>query len=212
MFPVDAPTLGAFALVALGIVMSPGPDTVLILRHSMTSGRAAGLATVAGIQTGLAVHTVLAALGVSLIIASSPPLLRMVALAGAGYLAWLGIQGWRGGTLRFDGSEAAVGTAKAWRDAVMCNILNPKIIVLFLALFPNFIDTGQGAVTAQLTTLAILLIVINTVWQVPMVWAADAIRSRLANPSVQRAVSRLSGAILLVMAAALLFENLIAGR
>ena len=212
MFPVDASTLGAFALVAVGIVISPGPDTVLILRHSLTSGRAAGLATVAGIQTGLAAHTVLAALGVSLIIASSPPLLRMVALAGAGYLAWLGIQGWRGGTLRFDGDGTAVSKSRAWRDAVLCNILNPKIIVLFLALFPNFIDAGRGAVTAQLAILAILLIVINTVWQFPMVWAADAVRSRLASPSVQRAVSRLSGAILLVMAAALLFENLIAGR
>ena len=71
---------------------------------------------------------------------------------------------------------------------------------------------GRGAVTAQLTVMAVLLIAINTVWQVPMVWAADAIRSRLANPSVQRAASRLSGVILLVMAAALLFENLFAGR
>ena len=95
--PVEAATLGAFVIAVAAIVVSPGPDTMVILRYALASGRRAGFAAVAGVQLGLMVHTVLAVLGVSLIIASSPVLFKLVAVAGAAYLAWLGVQGFRGG-------------------------------------------------------------------------------------------------------------------
>ena len=194
----------------LAIVVSPGPDTMLILRYALTSGQKAGFAAVAGVQLGLMVHTVLAVLGVSLIIASSPVLFKGVAIAGAGYLAWLGIQGFReSGTIRLDGSRRPVTAARACRDAVITNVLNPKVILLFLALLPNFVDTGRGDVPAQLITLAALLIVINVMWQAPLAWAAQIIRGWLTKPAVQRAVSRLTGTILLLFAGLMLYEHLV---
>jgi homoserine/homoserine lactone efflux protein len=208
--PVEPATLAAYAIAVLAIVVSPGPDTVLILRYALTSGPRAGFAAVLGVQIGLMIHTVLAILGISLLIASSPVLFKTVAIAGAGYLAWLGLQGFRdGGTFRLDGGKRPVGAARACRDAVITNVLNPKVILLYLALLPNFVVTGRGDIPAQLVTLSVVLIVINVAWQAPMAWAAQIIRGWLGRPSVQRAVSRLTGAILLAFAGLMLYEHLI---
>ena len=197
-------------MAAGAVVLSPGPDTLLILRYTLTSGQKVGFATVGGVQVGLLVHTLLAVAGISVIIASSPVLFRIVAVAGAAYLAWLGIQGFRdGGALSLNGNGGAVRAGKACRDAILCNVLNPKVILLFLALFPNFVDTGRDDVTAQLLTLAVTLIVINSLWQTPLAWTAEAVRRWLARASVQRAVSRGTGAVLLAFAGIMLYENLL---
>jgi RhtB (resistance to homoserine/threonine) family protein len=206
---VEPSTLATFAVAVLALVLSPGPDTMLILRYALTSGQKAGFAAVAGVQIGLIFHTVLAVLGVSLVIASSPVLFRTVAIAGAAYLGWLGIQGFReSGAVKLDGSRRPVTVAKACRDAVLTNVLNPKVILLFLALFPNFVVTTRDDVTAQLITLAAVLIVINVVWQASLAWAAQIIRGWLVRPSVQRVVTRVTGAILLLFAGLMLFEHL----
>jgi threonine/homoserine/homoserine lactone efflux protein len=208
--PVEPATLGAFLLTVAALILSPGPDTVLILRYTMSSGQRVGLAAVAGVQLGLMVHTTLAVLGISLIIARTPVLFQGVAVLGALYLAWLGLQGFRGGVLRLgDGGGAPVSAAKALRDAVLTNVLNPKVIILFLALFPNFVDAGRGDLPAQLVTLGAALIVANTLWQAPLAWMADAARRWIGRPAVQRAVSRATGAVLLVFAAMMLYEHVI---
>ena len=170
VMPVDPATLGAFVVAIAALVMSPGPDTILILRHTLGSGRGVGLAAVTGVQLGLMVHTGLAVTGISLIVASSPPLFKTLAVAGAAYLAWLGIQGFRdGGAVSLDAQAPPVGKARACREATLCNLLNPKVIVLFLALLPNFVDPGRGDMTAQLMTLAVALIAVNVLWQAPIV-------------------------------------------
>jgi threonine/homoserine/homoserine lactone efflux protein len=208
--PVEMSVLGAFVVAVAALVMSPGPDTMLILRTTLASGPKVGLATVAGVQLGLAFHTVLAVLGVSLIIASSPMLFKTVAVAGAGYLGWLGVQGLRGGgALSLQDGGPLVGTGKALRDAIVCNVLNPKVILLFLALLPNFVDTGRDDVAAQLITLAAVLIAINTLWQAPMVWAAEAVRRWLVSPAVARAMARGAGVVLLAFAFLMLYQHLI---
>jgi threonine/homoserine/homoserine lactone efflux protein len=207
--PVDPSTLLAFAMAVAAIVLSPGPDTILILRYALTSGQKAGLAAVAGVQIGLMVHTLLAVVGISVLIASSPVLFRGVAVAGAAYLAWLGLQAFReGGLVTLDGARRPASLNKACRDAILTNILNPKVIVLFLALLPNFVVIGRDDVTAQLITLSATLIVINVAWQAPMALAANGVRRWLLRPNVQRTVSRITGIILLMFAGLLLYEHL----
>lgn len=207
--PVDSATLLAFAAAVVAIVVSPGPDTILILRHALTSGHKAGFAAVAGVQIGLILHTLLAVVGISVIVASSPPLFRAVAIAGAGYLAWLGLQAFReGGLVTLEGFRRSASAARACREAILTNVLNPKVIVLFLALFPNFVVIGRGDVPAQLVTLSATLIVINVAWQAPLAWAANGIRRRLLRPQVQRTISRATGTILLMVAGLLLYEHI----
>jgi RhtB (resistance to homoserine/threonine) family protein len=209
MLPVEPATLGLFTLAALTIVLSPGPDTLIILRHSLTSGREVGLAAVAGVQVGLAVHTLLAVLGISLIVASSPLLFHAIGLAGAAYLCWLGWQGFRSeGLIVVTGDGRTVGAARALRQAMLTNLLNPKVILLFLALFPNFVDRSRDNVTAQLLTLAAVLVVINTLWQAPMALAAATLRRWLGRAEVRKRISQLTGVILFGFGLALLYEHL----
>ena len=213
MLPVDAPTLFTFMLTASAIVLTPGPDTLIILRYAIRSGPRVGLATVAGVQAGLVGHTVLAVLGISVLIASIPWLFKAVAIAGAAYIAWIGIQSFRPHGLLQVGSDGKppVSMIKAFRDAIFCNLLNPKVILLFLALFPNFVDRSRDDVAAQLITLALTLIFINTLWQAPLALAAEPVRGWLKNPHTYKMVMHSTGVLLITVAALMLYENLFRG-
>ena len=204
---LDPALVGSFVLAVTAIVVSPGPDTMLILRSALSAGKAAGFAAVAGVQLGLVVHTTLAAVGVSALIASSSVLFTALALAGACYLAWLGLQGFRGGGRLAIVTGYLVSPGRACRDALLCNVLNPKVIVLFLALYPNFISAERGHVARQVAVLSAILLFINVIWQTGLVLCADLARRWLTEPAVQRAIARLTGGILLAFAAAMLWER-----
>ncbi len=207
--PVEPAILGAFIIAASALVITPGPDTVLIVRYALGSGQRVGLAAVAGVQLGLLVHTGLAVAGISLIIASSPVLFRAVALAGAAYLGWLGLQGFRGGgALGFNAAPGDISGLRALRDAALTNLLNPKVILLFLALLPNFVDTARDDVAAQLMTLAAALIVINVLWQAPLAWLAVTVRHWFGDPAVSRMISRVTGGILIFFAVLMVYDNM----
>lgn len=210
MIPIDSTLLGGFIVAAVAIIVSPGPDTIVILRHALTGGRGTGLAAVSGVQLGLLVHTALAVAGISLLVASSPVLFRGLTVIGAVYLAWLGIQSLRGvGGLEVEIGAAPAGAARACREAALCNILNPKVILWFLALLPNFVNPEAGDVIAQLIALSALLIALNILWQAPMALAADGVRRWLGRPETMHAVNRVSGVILLGMAALMLGQHLL---
>ncbi|MFN4088135.1 MAG: LysE family translocator [Alphaproteobacteria bacterium] len=211
--PVDLPVLAAFVAATLLLVLSPGPDTMLILRYTTGSGRATGLATVAGVQTGLAVHTFAAAAGLSLLVAASPAALGAVATAGAAYLAWLGWQSFRAGVLPLDrvAGQARIGPLRAWRDAMLTNLLNPKVVLLFLALMPQFLRPNGWSVPAQTAVLGVTLILVNTVWQTVVALLADAVRRWLGHPLVQRAVSWATGAVLIGFAVLMLRDFVFGG-
>ena len=210
MIPIDSTLLGGFIVAAVAIIVSPGPDTIVILRHALTGGRGTGLAAVSGVQLGLLVHTSLAVAGISLLVASSPVLFQGLTVIGAVYLAWLGIQSLRGvGGLEVETGPAPAGAARACREAALCNILNPKVILWFLALLPNFVNPEAGDVIAQLIALSALLIALNILWQAPMALAADGVRRWLGRPETMHAVNRVSGVILLGMAALMLGQHLL---
>ncbi len=208
-FPVDFATYTAFLLTASVIVLTPGPDTLIILRYALTSGRNVGLATVLGVQVGLVGHTLLAIFGISVLIASTPWLFKAVALTGAAYIGWIGIQGFRKqGLLRVGATDQpTISGRKAFRDAIFCNLLNPKVILLFLALFPNFVDNTRSDVTLQLISLSVGLIVINVLWQAPMAFAAEAVRRWLKNEHVYRLIMHSTGVLLIGVAVLMVYDN-----
>jgi len=207
--PVEGAMLAGFVAAALATVVTPGPDTLLIIRASLTGGRSAGLYAVAGVQAGLVVHTLLAAFGLGLLIASSPALFRAVGILGALYIGWLGLSGLRGrGALSLAGGPAEISARRAFADAALTNLLNPKVILLFLALFPHFIEPQRGHVAAQSVFLGAVLIVINTLWQVPLAFAAEAARRWLLGPRTGAAIARSMGVVFIGLAVVLLFEHL----
>ncbi len=211
MLLIEPTTFVAFVAAALAIVMSPGPDTIIVLRYTISSGRGVGAAAVMGVQFGLVGHTILAIVGLSIVIASSPALFTLIAIAGAGYIAWLGVQGIRKGIVRVEGTNSTIGVshAKALRDAMLTNLLNPKVILVFLALMPNFVDVEHGQVPGQLLILGATLIAINTLWQLPLALPADWIRSLLDQPRFQHIVNWGTGIVLLAIAAMMLVEHVL---
>ena len=198
-----------FTLTAAAIVASPGPDTMLILRNSFIGGKRVGLYTVAGVQLGLLGHTLMAVLGLAALLAASPIAFKIIAICGALYLAFLGIQTLRGGIISGDptqGGGLKVTAASAVRDATLTNLLNPKVILLFLALMPQFVDTGRGHVSLQMLALSAWLLIINVIWQSPLALLAEFMRRVLLRPAAQRAVNWLTGTILLFFAGLLLYD------
>jgi threonine/homoserine/homoserine lactone efflux protein len=207
--PVDPALLLGFAATAAAIVVSPGPDTMVILRHALAGGQGAGLAAVGGVQVGLLVHTLLAALGISALIAASPVFFKGMAIVGALYLAWLGLKSLRIHRRMPAATPPAVATPwQAAREAMLTNLLNPKVLVLFFALYPNFL-AGQTRVTAQIGVLSAVLIALNIAWQAPLALFADRARRWLSRPAVDRALSRGVGLALLVFAGLLLAEHVL---
>jgi homoserine/homoserine lactone efflux protein len=209
--PVELTTLVAFVVTILALVLSVGPDTLLIIRYTMSSGSRTGAATVMGVQLGLFTHTALAAVGISLVIASSTIAFKSIAVVGAAYLVWLGIQGFRSGLINVEAMAGGrvVRPFAGMRDALLTNLFNPKVIVLFLALMPNFVDPERGRIWPQLVTLSIALFAVNVVWQMGVMLVADRARVWLGRPAVQRAVSWSTSAVLFVFAGGLLIDHVL---
>lgn len=207
---IEPATLATFSAAAFALVVSPGPDTMLILHRSVSGGPRIGLATVAGVQLGLVGHTLLAVFGLSLVIASSEVLFKGIAVAGALYLGWLAVHSVRAGVLSLNGevARATVDWVRACRDAMLCNFLNPKVILMYLALMPNFVEVERGHVPVQLAVLGAVMIAINTVYQVPLSLAADAAGRWLSSPLVKRTIDWAAGGILAMFAALMLYEHI----
>ena len=206
--PVDVSAFIAFIGAALVVVISPGSDTLLILRYTLASGRRVGLATVTGVELGLVIHTTAAVVGLSLIIVTVPVLYGAIAIVGALYLAWLGFQRIRAGVVSLDNMDGlVVSSAKGLRDAAITNVLNPKVIFLFLAMMPNFVVPEAGDVSLQFATLGLALIVVSAIWQGALALGAEAARQWLAVPRIQRILSWVTGVILMAFASALILEH-----
>lgn len=181
---MDAQTYYLFLLTALVLVLSPGPDTVLILSRTLASGKNAGLLTLVGTQAGNVIHALLAGLGVSSIILLFPFAFEILKYAGAAYLVYLAIAAWRSdATLELD-THLASGKGSAWRyfyQGLTNNLVNPKMIPFFIALFPQFIHPEQGGVAAQSLLLGVTLGAMAILWIGGLVVLAGRFRSILAE-------------------------------
>ena len=183
-------------VVGLG-AMSPGPDFAVVVRRSALSGRAAGMAAATGVATGVFLWAVAAAAGVAALVATVPVVLTIIRYAGAAYLAYLGIRAllaaWRPPAA---GSEAQPGSAGgAFRDGLLCNALNPKAAVFFLALLPQFLPAHPGA--ADTLALSLLAVAVTLLWFCTVANLVAVFRRLFARSAVRRTLDGLSGAALL---------------
>jgi len=154
------PQLGVFVGAVLVLALTPGPGLFYILGTSVAQGTRSGLVSVLGIASGTLVHVLLAVFGLTLLLASSAAVFQFVKYAGAVYLVGLGIYLL---TRRISG-EASVSERPArhlfrvFGQAVMVNVLNPKVGIFFLAFFPQFVDPARGDPALQFFLLGALLI------------------------------------------------------
>ncbi len=192
-----------FVGLTVTVLAVPGPSVVFAVSRSLEQGRRAGLVAVAGLETGLLVHVVVASAGVSGAVASSPDALTALRVAGAGYLAVLGVRQ-LARTPRAGGRHVLVrpgpGTLRVFRDGVLVDVLNPKTVLFFLALLPPFVDPESGHVAAQTMGLGLVVVAMAFLLDGTYAVAAGALRHRFSGPATGRVVSRVSGTALLGLA------------
>jgi threonine/homoserine/homoserine lactone efflux protein len=202
--------LVAFALVALGLVLTPGPNMIYLISRSITQGRAAGLISLGGVAVGFVVYMLSAALGITALLFAVPHAYDALRLAGAAYLLWLAWQALRpGGRSPFEVKALpADGARKLFAMGLITNLLNPKVAMLYLALLPQFIDVHAGGVLGQSLVLGATQIVIslsvNAVIAIMAGTIAAFLKARPAWGLVQR---WLMGTVLAGLAARMAVEG-----
>jgi len=171
----DLATLLLFSTACLALTATPGPDMLLIASRSASQGRAAGFATLAGIQAGTYCHALAAAFGLSQLFLLVPLAYDVVRYAGAAYLlylAWKTVRSSAPATVaQPDAARHAIGTM--FRQGLLTTLLNPKMALFVLALFPQFVQPEVGSVEVQIMLLATILNAIGIVVNGAVIVAAS---------------------------------------
>jgi threonine/homoserine/homoserine lactone efflux protein len=152
-----------FIVSSLALLVVPGPAVLYIVTRSLSQGRTAGLASMAGVNAGALTHTLAAALGLSAILVSSALAFSVVKYAGAAYLIYLGVrQFFTKGALE----DVQYGHESLWRifsQGYLVSIFNPKLALFFFAFLPQFVDASRGSPTLQMLTLGLLFVALAAI-------------------------------------------------
>ena len=201
------PQAAAFLAAALLIILAPGPDNLMVLSLGMARGARSGVAFGLGCALGCLNHTLLAALGVSALIAASPRAFVALKVAGGLYLIWLGVQAIRNARpLDAPAAVAPVESAgRLFAKGLVANAVNPKVILFFLAFLPQFVDAARGHVAWQVVQLGALFTVQAALVFGAIGWYAGSLGERLARrPMVGAWLDRAAGAIFVALGLRLL--------
>ncbi len=144
-----------FLAASVALILAPGPDNILVLTRGVTLGRRAALVSAAGASVGLVCHSLFAAIGLSALLAQSAAAFAVVKYVGAAYLIYLGVRAVldREGFAFPEGDAPPLGLRSIFGQAVLSNVLNPKIAIFFLAYLPQFADPAAGAAALRLLAL-----------------------------------------------------------
>jgi threonine/homoserine/homoserine lactone efflux protein len=161
LFPSPA-ALAVFVAACAVFVVTPGPDLTFYLGQTVSRGRAAGMVAVLGNSLGLLIHSTLAALGLSALLAASATAFTILKIGGAVYLLYLGIQAIRhGSALSLASGAGSAGLGRVFAKGLLINVLNPKVIVFFITFLPQFIVPGEPNAGSKLFVLGVLYIVLS---------------------------------------------------
>jgi threonine/homoserine/homoserine lactone efflux protein len=175
--------LGWFALAALALVLTPGPNMIYCVSRTLCQGRRAGFVSLAGVLLGFLVHLLAAALGLTALLMAVPLAFDAIKLAGAAYLLWLAWQAVRpGGSAPFQARELPVDTpAVLFRMGFLTNLLNPKVAMFYLSFFPQFLHPDHGPVLLQSLQLGAVQIGVSGAVNTAIVLGAGAITAFLTR-------------------------------
>jgi threonine/homoserine/homoserine lactone efflux protein len=207
---MDVSVVVSFLVAVFVISIVPGPDMLFIVANAAVGGRRAGVVAAAGASTGLAAHTVAAALGLGALIQAMPEVLNAVRIAGAIFLLYLAVTTWRASrdnVLEEQPDLPRRSLRKTYLMATLTNLANPKVILFYLAFLPQFLSTAPGSwpVTAQLLVLGVLFISVGFPIDATVGLLSGTVVQRLlrAGGTFRRRLDRICAAIFAGLAARL---------
>jgi threonine/homoserine/homoserine lactone efflux protein len=180
-----------YSLACLILCITPGPDMSLFLTRTMSGGKKAGIASMLGASAGCLVHTILAAVGLSAVIAASPNTFLVIKIVGALYLAWLAFDSIRNGSALNvkEGESYEAPFFRTFWLGVMINLSNPKVILFFVTFLPQFISVNDPHAAGKLAFLGVYMVVFTAPIAALMIFGADHVVSNLKKrPQIMRAI------------------------
>lgn len=207
-----------FILAAILLNLTPGTDSMYIITRSISQGQTAGFYSVLGITSGILVHTLLAALGLSVLLANSPTAFMIVKYVGVSYLCYLGFKmltsknsNLIANNLSKDQdvtSRKAVDGWQIYKQGVLTNTFNPKVALFFLAFFPQFIDASYAYGMLSFLMLGLTFATTGFIWCLCLAMLAARFSIRLReNPSIETILNRISGVVFVGLGIKLLTEE-----
>ena len=194
-FIPDFTTLLAYSIASVILFVTPGPDMSLFLSRTIVNGRSAGVASMLGTNVGCVVHTLLAAFGVSALIAASATAFLILKVVGAAYLLWLAVDAIRNGSSLNvkagvkDGEGKPASALSSFMLGVTVNLTNPKVVLFFITFLPQFVSAADLHVTGKLLFLGLYFVAINIPLAFAMIWGAEKLVGWLkARPRVLRGI------------------------
>jgi threonine/homoserine/homoserine lactone efflux protein len=195
---LDERTVLAFIPIAIALIVSPGPDSIYTLTRSISDGRTSGITAALGSSSGSLVHTTAAVLGLSALLRTSAVAFTVVKLLGATYLVYLGIQTLRNSE-EFEVTPESTNftPGESYRNALLINVLNPKVAIFFLAFLPQFVNP-EGAVSVQLFMLGVLFASLGFVYQAMLAVFSARARKAITERELVKTVLRMASGSVLV--------------
>ena len=196
---MDTAQVLSFTFVAALLVMSPGPNGLLIAKTVPSSGKTAGFFNIAGFVAAFYLHGCLSILGISALLVHSAEAFFIFKLVGAAYLCWIGIRALLDAWRPIDAAPAPakvkprVNLRTAVLEGFLTNALNPKVSMFYLAAFPQFVSPGQETTAAF--SLVFIHSLLNIIWFSAMVMLLHRMRQAVSRPSLQRWLKGITGAV-----------------
>ncbi|WP_350657304.1 LysE family translocator [Psychrobacter sp. S1-30-MNA-CIBAN-0213] len=207
-----------FILAAILLNLTPGTDSMYIITRSVSQGRQAGFYSVLGITSGILVHTLFAALGLSLLLAQSPIAFTIVKYVGAIYLCYLGFK------MITSKPEASVANelnedktlansksldyGQIYKQGILTNVFNPKVALFFLAFFPHFVDSNYAHGMLSFLILGLTFAVTGLIWCTCLALLASQFSKSLReNPTTESILNKISGVVFIGLGIKLLTDK-----
>jgi homoserine/homoserine lactone efflux protein len=193
----------AYLMTSIILRLSPGSGAINTMNTSISPGYRAAAASIAGLQTGLAIHIVLVGIGLGTLFSRSVLAFEVLKWAGAAYLIWLGIQQWRAaGSLDLNTLAVGQNRGRLFKRAVFVNLTNPKSIVFLAALFPQFIVPHQPQVM-QYVVLGATTIIVDIIVMIGYATLAQRIAAWIKGPKQMKALNKVFGSLFVLVGALL---------
>lgn len=204
----------SFLVASSILAIAPGPDNLFVLLQSAMHGPKAGIMVTLGLCVGVLLQTLFAAFGVAAVVATSAVLLTIIKCLGAAYLSYLAWGAWHAPVMQgnqFDNQakSSALTSFQLWRRGILMNITNPKVLIFFLAFFPQFLIPGstEESVMLQMLEMGTTFLIITLIVFSGIAWCAGTLADRIRSERFQRYLNKISAVIFVALAISTLAFN-----